>query len=177
MANVRGQIVDKIKPAGELTLYEGHARVKNPRLSAPCKRSCAHRVPPQAIIRKVAEGDFEGADALVCKDRAPGGFCESCAYQCNEDCQGGRGGSPVDIQGIKGQKLPPAQAMEEAKRCLQCGCGISCGRCREICGEFAIGLSGTGAVHIDKDKCAACGMCFQLCPNGNIEMVNTGRRA
>ena len=29
---------------------------------------------------------------------------------------------------------------------------------------------------VDKEKCVACGMCFNRCPNGNIEMVNLGEK-
>ena len=26
------------------------------------------------------------------------------------------------------------------------------------------------------EECVACGMCYNRCPNGNIEMVNTGEK-
>jgi NAD-dependent dihydropyrimidine dehydrogenase PreA subunit len=29
-------------------------------------------------------------------------------------------------------------------------------------------------MHIRSEKCVACGMCFNRCPNGNIEMLNLG---
>jgi len=66
--------------------------------------------------------------------------------------------------------LTEAEAIAEAARCLRCGCSVTCGLCQRICSSFAIALAGN-QYHIDKDKCHACGMCAQLCPNKNIEIV------
>jgi formate dehydrogenase major subunit len=63
------------------------------------------------------------------------------------------------------------EAVAEAARCLRCGCSVTCGQCSRICSSFAISLQGE-AYSIDKEKCHACGMCAQLCPNKNIEMVS-----
>lgn len=43
--------------------------------------------------------------------------------------------------------------------------------CARICSNFAIRADGADAFCIDEEKCVACGMCFRLCPNQNIEMV------
>ncbi len=64
-----------------------------------------------------------------------------------------------------------AEAVAEAKRCLSCGCGEGCDLCFRICSHFAIGHCGDDCLKIDEEKCVACGMCFRMCPNGNIEMV------
>ena len=64
------------------------------------------------------------------------------------------------------------EAVKEASRCLNCGCGEGCQLCKTICTDFAPEISDTDTVHIRKEECVACGMCFNRCPNGNIEMVN-----
>ena len=69
--------------------------------------------------------------------------------------------------------LSEAEAVTEAKRCLNCGCGEGCGLCATICSEFAIHVKSTDVWEINSEECVACGMCFNLCPNKNIEMVNT----
>ena len=70
--------------------------------------------------------------------------------------------------------LTMEQAVEEANRCLSCGCGAGCEICKDICKMFAWDMSPEGKVFLDEDKCVACGMCIHLCPNGNIEMKQTG---
>ena len=64
------------------------------------------------------------------------------------------------------------EAVAEAARCLNCGCGIACGQCYRVCMSLAI-ADENGRYEIDEEKCHACGMCFQRCPNLNIEMVRT----
>ena len=72
--------------------------------------------------------------------------------------------------------MSEAEAVAEAARCLRCGCSVTCGLCERICSSFAISLK-DGSYVIDKDKCNACGMCVQLCPNKNIELVTEGSEA
>lgn len=69
--------------------------------------------------------------------------------------------------------LTEEEAVSEAGRCLNCGCGEGCGVCATICSEFAIHVTSPDVWEIDPDACVACGMCYNLCPNENIEMVNT----
>ncbi len=64
------------------------------------------------------------------------------------------------------------EAIKEASRCLNCGCGEGCQLCKTICTDFAPEISDIDTMHIRKEECVACGMCFNRCPNGNIEMVN-----
>ncbi len=66
--------------------------------------------------------------------------------------------------------MSEAEAVAEAARCLRCGCTITCGLCGRICSSFAISLENDSYV-ISEEKCHACGMCVQLCPNQNIELV------
>lgn len=64
------------------------------------------------------------------------------------------------------------EAVSEAGRCLNCGCGEGCGLCATICSDFAIRLKSPDVWEINSEECVACGMCFNRCPNENIEMVN-----
>ncbi len=66
------------------------------------------------------------------------------------------------------------EAQREAMRCLNCGCGEGCQLCKTICTDFAPEIVDTDKMGIRKEDCVACGMCFNRCPNGNIEMVNLG---
>jgi NADPH-dependent glutamate synthase beta subunit-like oxidoreductase/dihydroorotate dehydrogenase len=68
--------------------------------------------------------------------------------------------------------MTEAEAVTEAKRCLNCGCGEGCGLCADICSEFAIHIKSTDVWEVNSEECVACGMCFNLCPNKNIEMIN-----
>ena len=70
--------------------------------------------------------------------------------------------------------MTAAEAVKEASRCLNCGCGEGCQLCKTICTDFAPEVTDTDTMHIRSEKCVACGMCFNRCPNGNIEMVNQG---
>lgn len=63
------------------------------------------------------------------------------------------------------------EAVKEASRCLNCGCGEGCQLCKTICSDFAPEIIAPDKMHIRSEECVACGMCFSRCPNGNIEMV------
>jgi len=67
--------------------------------------------------------------------------------------------------------LTEEEAVAEASRCLACGCGVGCGLCERVCQGFALQLCGLDEYELDEDKCVACGMCYHLCPNQNIEVV------
>jgi NADPH-dependent glutamate synthase beta subunit-like oxidoreductase/dihydroorotate dehydrogenase len=71
------------------------------------------------------------------------------------------------------RSLTEEEAVAEAGRCLSCGCGEGCGLCARICSEFAIRLKAPDTWEIDRDECVACGMCYNLCPNGNITIMDT----
>ena len=70
--------------------------------------------------------------------------------------------------------MTAAEAVKEAERCLNCGCGEGCQLCKTICTDFAPEIVDADTMHIRSEKCVACGMCFNRCPNGNIEMFNLG---
>ncbi len=63
------------------------------------------------------------------------------------------------------------EAVEEAGRCLNCGCGEGCMLCASICNSFAI-TGNDNKPLIDEQECVGCGICVWRCPNDNIEMVS-----
>ncbi len=78
--------------------------------------------------------------------------------------------------GVHSRVMTEAEAVKEASRCLNCGCGEGCQLCKTICTDFAPEIIAPDTMHIRKEECVACGMCFNRCPNGNIEMVNLGEK-
>lgn len=91
--------------------------------------------------------------------------------------------NPVDLRIMDGKKrvegfsvytrlLTEEEAIDEARRCLDCGCGEGCGLCASICSEFAIHLKADDCWEVNSEECAACGMCYNRCPNKNIGMIN-----
>jgi len=72
--------------------------------------------------------------------------------------------------------LTEEEVVKEASRCLNCGCGEGCQLCKTICCDFAPYISDVDTLKIDQEACVACGMCYNRCPNKNIEMVNTGNK-
>ena len=75
---------------------------------------------------------------------------------------------------ISERVMTEEEAQKEASRCLNCGCGEGCQLCKTICTDFAPEVIDADTMHIRKEECVACGMCFNRCPNGNIEMVDLG---
>jgi len=68
--------------------------------------------------------------------------------------------------------LTREQAIKEAKRCFSCGCGLGCGICERVCIYSAIKRVG-GNYKVDNEKCDGCGLCVEVCPKDNIELVST----
>ncbi len=91
---------------------------------------------------------------------------------------------PVDLYTANGEErlknfstyirtLTEEEAVAEASRCLNCGCGEGCGICATICSEFAIHVKSPDVWEINSEECVACGMCYNECPNNNIQMIST----
>ncbi len=65
--------------------------------------------------------------------------------------------------------LEEKEAIQEAKRCLACSCGLGCGICERVCIYSAVErVSGKYRIN---DKCDGCGLCVEVCPKENIKMV------
>jgi NADPH-dependent glutamate synthase beta subunit-like oxidoreductase/coenzyme F420-reducing hydrogenase delta subunit len=70
------------------------------------------------------------------------------------------------------QPFSDAQAIEEARRCLNCGAGAeidsdicaSCLTCSRICPYEAPKAHARAGVQVDKDMCIGCGVCYATCP-------------
>ena len=61
--------------------------------------------------------------------------------------------------------LSPAQALEVALRCFNCGVCNDCDLCLLFCPEMAICKSGSRTINLD--YCKGCGICMSECP-GNV---------
>ena len=73
-----------IKAAPDVTLYPGHARLLDNRLSAPCVHACPASVPAQAYISKIAEGEFHEAFDILTSSTP---LMSLCAWVCNHPCE------------------------------------------------------------------------------------------
>jgi 2-oxoacid:acceptor oxidoreductase delta subunit (pyruvate/2-ketoisovalerate family) len=67
--------------------------------------------------------------------------------------------------------LTVAQAMDEARRCLNCGTCTQCDVCLIFCPDAAITRGADGAYEIAVDYCKGCGICVAECPRGAITMT------
>jgi len=82
--DMRDLAVRAIRSAPELTIFEGHAEIVNPHLSAPCMCACPAQVPVQGYVRAVAAGDFRRAWELI---TAAGPFQWVCGKICTAPCE------------------------------------------------------------------------------------------
>ena len=63
-----------------------------------------------------------------------------------------------------------AGGVAEAKRCFGCGTCNACDNCYLYCPEPSITRT-DGAYAVDFDYCKGCGVCFEECPRGIIDMM------
>ncbi len=78
-------------------------------------------------------------------------------------------------------ELSPAQARDEARRCLRCDICKRCGQCASVCRE-KMGLDAlpfnnfdspdppAGDFRVTTDNCVLCGACTENCPTGAIRI-------
>ncbi|NWG12816.1 MAG: NAD(P)-binding protein, partial [Acidobacteria bacterium] len=77
-------VPSRITAAPDVTLYAGHARLKDANLVAPCVYACPASVPAQGYISKIASGEFRKAYELL---TAGNPLMSICAYICNHPCE------------------------------------------------------------------------------------------
>ena len=61
------------------------------------------------------------------------------------------------------------QAMEETRRCFNCGICNACDNCRIFCPEIAVMLKGSER-QINLDYCKGCGICVFECPRSAMDL-------
>ena len=100
--DMRDKIIDSVKSAPELTLWEGYARQKDENLSAPCDYACPHHVPAMAYVRLVAQGKYaEAYEQITSKNPLQHVCGYICNHPCEESCTRGIKDEPVRIRAIK----------------------------------------------------------------------------
>jgi NADPH-dependent glutamate synthase beta subunit-like oxidoreductase/dihydroorotate dehydrogenase len=102
LADVRDVLVPAITAAPDLTIYDGNAKMRDVRPSAPCSYACPNSVPAQGYVRSVAEGDFETAYQLITSRSPLQSVCGLvCDHPCETACTRGEKDDPVRIRAIK----------------------------------------------------------------------------
>lgn len=87
-------------------------------------------------------------------------FCGACADACETGAIGDTGTAPWTIKAAI------------AATCLVHG-GVTCFRCRDMCGEAAIGIRpalGGAQIALDAARCTGCGACVGVCPVSAIAL-------
>jgi NADPH-dependent glutamate synthase beta subunit-like oxidoreductase/dihydroorotate dehydrogenase len=102
LRQMRDILVPAITSAPDLTIYPGHARIKEPNLAAPCMFSCPNSVPAQGYVRKVAEEEFEDAYQFIMSRSPLQSICgKICDHPCEAECTRGLKDEPIMIREIK----------------------------------------------------------------------------
>jgi NADPH-dependent glutamate synthase beta subunit-like oxidoreductase/dihydroorotate dehydrogenase len=100
--DMRDIVVQEIKSAPELTIFEGQAELKDTGLSAPCVYNCPAHVPAQGYVRAVADEDFETAYKLICSKNPLQSICgKICDHPCEEACTRASKDEALRIRDIK----------------------------------------------------------------------------
>ncbi|MHC4915495.1 MAG: FAD-dependent oxidoreductase, partial [Planctomycetota bacterium] len=102
LRELRDVLVPAITAAPDLTIYDGNARMRDVRPSAPCVHACPNSVPAQGYVRSVAEGDFETAYQLITSRSPLQSVCGLvCDHPCETACTRGDKDDPIRIRAIK----------------------------------------------------------------------------
>lgn len=110
LRDVRDVLVPAITAAPDLTIYDGHARLREVRPSAPCVYACPNSVPAQGYVRAVALGDIEGAFQLIMSKSPLQYACgRVCDHPCENACTRGAKDAPIMIRAIKRFVLETAE--------------------------------------------------------------------
>ncbi|MDD7384180.1 MAG: NAD(P)-binding protein [Actinomycetaceae bacterium] len=67
--------------------------------------------------------------------------------------------------------LDEDSAVFEARRCMSCGNCFGCDNCFAVCPDNAVIKIEPGTYEFNYDYCKGCGVCYQECPCGCIQMV------
>lgn len=99
---LRDILVPAITAAPNLTIYDGHARLRAARPTAPCVAACPNSVPAQGYVRAVAEGEFEKAYQLIMWKSPLQSVCgKVCDHVCETECTRGEKDERIMIREIK----------------------------------------------------------------------------
>jgi 2-oxoacid:acceptor oxidoreductase delta subunit (pyruvate/2-ketoisovalerate family) len=69
--------------------------------------------------------------------------------------------------------LSPDAALDEARRCFNCGVCNRCDVCLVFCPDAAISHD-NGGYAVATEYCKGCGVCAEECPRGAIAMTREG---
>ena len=102
LSDIRGTTVDELKSAKTVTINQGHARIKDPTLSAPCVVACPNVVPAQGYVVAVAKEDFRKAYDLITSSSPLQSVCGyACTHPCETACIRGQIDDAIRIREIK----------------------------------------------------------------------------
>jgi 2-oxoacid:acceptor oxidoreductase delta subunit (pyruvate/2-ketoisovalerate family) len=116
------------------------------------------------VVRHDPVNEVVGADALNTNHFAP---VPRHAQHVN-DAARGTGFTEVNLG------LGMLEALEEARRCFNCGVCNECELCLIFCPDVAITRAEAGGFAIDLNHCKGCGVCAMECPRGAIVMTREG---
>ncbi|MFH0938739.1 MAG: FAD-dependent oxidoreductase [Planctomycetota bacterium] len=102
LRDIRDMLVPAITSAPNLTIYDGHAKLKDIRPTAPCMYACPNSVPAQGYVRAVANENFDVAFQLITAKSPLQYACgKVCDHPCEKECTRGLKDAPIMIRAIK----------------------------------------------------------------------------
>jgi len=108
---LRDKMVPRMTSATDLTIFPGHAKLKDCNLAAPCKAACPNHVPAQAYVTAIGKGNFEEAFRQITSRDPLQSVCGYiCNHACETECTRGEVDEPIRIRELK------RFALEKAKK-------------------------------------------------------------